>query len=450
MLEQGMYTERCSSTKLGYVCKDSHDNVVSLLIAAGADVDFIDMSQHVLCSSMQDIGLMQMLLRAGANVNWRDEEGNTLIHYAVSKKHHAAIKVLVDAGVDVNAKNDDGFTALQDSLIYHENKDVFNALIETGADINVNWFGEGGNTLIHYAVWKKHHTAIKVLVDAGVDINAKNDNGFTALQHSLAYHENKDVFNALIETGADVNVRDNDGHSILYNAINGFIDYYLAKHLSKNWDWDFDDEGIMFINPRQKTTVSVDMICSLIEAGAKVVDRVGNTALHLAVNYGYIELLKKQIDVEYRRTFEARFDSRYLLRQIDGENWHRYCKHKFSSRNKLLECILQQPDVDINARNSLGETPLMLAVTNKCDIHTIDILCRHQADRKATDIYGRTALDRVKIYWMYPPSFPTEGRLDEETGRITNEVTDNIVEMLMHVTLSWSEKLIILNDLLNY
>ncbi len=70
-------------------------------------------------------------------------------------------------------------------------------------------------------------------------------------------------------------------------------------------------------------------------------------------------------------------------------------KYLLYSRDELVELLLEQPTIDVNARNALGETPLMLAI-NMCDLDTIQLLCT-RADRAAKDIYGCSALDRVKL-----------------------------------------------------
>lgn len=47
---------------------------------------------------------------------------------------------------------------------------------------------------------------IKVAIEAGADVNARNENGSTPL-HSAAYNPNPAVITTLIKAGADVNAR---------------------------------------------------------------------------------------------------------------------------------------------------------------------------------------------------------------------------------------------------
>ena len=59
---------------------------------------------------------------------------------------------------------------------------------------------------------------IQTLVDAGADINARNNDGETPL-HNAATTNTPEVIQALLDTGADINARNNDGDTPLDLAI---------------------------------------------------------------------------------------------------------------------------------------------------------------------------------------------------------------------------------------
>ena len=70
------------------------------------------------------------------------------------------------------------------------------------------------DNLIRKAVRDGNIEAVKQYLDAGTDVNAKDENGVTPL-HQAAYHSNKETAELLLDKGADVNARDNGGETPL-------------------------------------------------------------------------------------------------------------------------------------------------------------------------------------------------------------------------------------------
>ena len=78
-------------------------------------------------------------LDAGADVDAKDDEGNTALMDAASGgwRSEDVIKLLLDAGADVDAKDDEGNTALMDAASGGwRNEDVVKVLLDAGADVD--------------------------------------------------------------------------------------------------------------------------------------------------------------------------------------------------------------------------------------------------------------------------------------------------------------------------
>ena len=71
--------------------------------------------------------------------------------------------------VDINAKDENGVTALMQSIGNKENPEVINILIQAGADVNAK--ACDGNTALMQAARNNNLEFIKILLKAGADIN---------------------------------------------------------------------------------------------------------------------------------------------------------------------------------------------------------------------------------------------------------------------------------------
>ena len=202
-------------------------------------------------SAKGDTPLHKSVLVASLGYSDRDIEGileeigksgaSAPLDKVVFRSAVAVASLLIDEGADVNAKNNDGDTLID--LAARKNAfDVAIMLIAKGSSGNVNAKGKQGNTLLHVAARKNASDAAALLISNGADVNAKNVWGSTPL-HYAALAGAVDVTNFLISKGADVNAQDAGGHTPLYWAIEGNKSE-IAKvlinngaHVNDDGDW---------------------------------------------------------------------------------------------------------------------------------------------------------------------------------------------------------------------
>lgn len=154
LVRAGASLESISSggvTPLILAIESNKKETITFLINAGADVnkasfpanhDCISDSEAspliylVVCmarSGSDDTYLLRLFLQAGADVNYRDHEGNSVLHYAVEfPLFEEAVCMLVRFGAEINYKNHAGRTPLHDTVEYAPW--LVPCLIECGAD----------------------------------------------------------------------------------------------------------------------------------------------------------------------------------------------------------------------------------------------------------------------------------------------------------------------------
>jgi ankyrin repeat protein len=87
-----------------------------------------------------------------------------------------------------------------------------------------------GDTLLHYAAQSRTPATVRLILDVGLDIEAKNNIGQTALHCATrwAEFEGSRVVKALLESGADIHAIDNEGRTPLQVLLDSNPTNYVA------------------------------------------------------------------------------------------------------------------------------------------------------------------------------------------------------------------------------
>ncbi|PNH10008.1 Ankyrin repeat domain-containing protein 29 [Tetrabaena socialis] len=180
---------------------------------------------HIACTSGNAVAV-EALLRAGADIEARDEEGcATALHIASWEGHEIMVEALLSAGADKEAKdevnrgeslsssppsgggggaaataraNRSSRAAAAAGSMCHEA--VVEALLAAGADKEAKTVD--GATALYIASENGHEAVVEALLAAGADKDAKEGDGWTAL-HIASQNGHEEVVEALLAAGAD-------------------------------------------------------------------------------------------------------------------------------------------------------------------------------------------------------------------------------------------------------
>ena len=168
--------------QLGYALALLH------LIEEGADVNATAFHDTALirASEYGNLAAAQVLIAAGAIIEFRDYRGFTALLQASRCGHPEIVRTLLAAGADVNARDDRGRTALiitaDRSFDGPRKRNVVKALVDAGADVDGR--GGWGKTALMQATAHSDVEMVRALLDAGANVNAVSDNGLTALGYA--------------------------------------------------------------------------------------------------------------------------------------------------------------------------------------------------------------------------------------------------------------------------
>ena len=120
------------------------------------------------------------------------------LHEAIAKHDEESLRILVESGSDVDARDMFGDPALH-AAIKEDAPEMVRILVE--ADANVDAKNSFGDPALHRAILKGDSEMVRILVEAGADVKITNTFGDSALKRAIR-EDNKEIVQILADAGA--------------------------------------------------------------------------------------------------------------------------------------------------------------------------------------------------------------------------------------------------------
>eukprot|EP00074_Homo_sapiens_P096389 XP_016874813.1 protein phosphatase 1 regulatory subunit 12A isoform X10 [Homo sapiens] len=220
-------------------CSSGDTDEVLKLLHRGADINYANVdgltALHQACID-DNVDMVKFLVENGANINQPDNEGWIPLHAAASCGYLDIAEFLIGQGAHVGAVNSEGDTPLDIAEEEAMEELLQNEVNRQGVDIEAarkeeerimlrdarQWLNSGhindvrhaksGGTALHVAAAKGYTEVLKLLIQAGYDVNIKDYDGWTPL-HAAAHWGKEEACRILVDNLCDMEMVNKVLHS---------------------------------------------------------------------------------------------------------------------------------------------------------------------------------------------------------------------------------------------
>ncbi|EAW91418.1 protein phosphatase 1 regulatory subunit 12B [Homo sapiens] len=241
-------------------CSSGDTDEVRKLLARGADINTVNVdgltALHQACID-ENLDMVKFLVENRANVNQQDNEGWTPLHAAASCGYLNIAEYFINHGASVGIVNSEGEVpsdlaeepAMKDLLLEQVKKqgvDLEQSRKEEEQQMLQDarqWLNSGkiedvrqarsGATALHVAAAKGYSEVLRLLIQAGYELNVQDYDGWTPL-HAAAHWGVKEACSILAEALCDMDIRNKLGQTPFDVADEGLVEHLELLQKKQN------------------------------------------------------------------------------------------------------------------------------------------------------------------------------------------------------------------------
>ena len=333
-----------------------------------------------------DVVLAKRFLDEGAYIEYTDDgDHQTAIVWAAGKGHFSIVKLLLERGANINAQDDNGWSALSEAS-YDGHAKVVELLLQKKASTlpSTGWVTETkhGNAVFWcvesaFNTYQQKIEIVKLLLQHNAEPEGENDQKLDTL--GIAKSRNYKEIVVMLEKFTKDRVKKKNEYALL-EAIKmrdiKKVEEYLAKNVNPNL---LLPNGESMLN-RAVAMQHLEIVRLLLEHGANpnTQNDLGTSALMQAVRGNNIAIVKLLLSSGANPNQE----------DTSGQNVLFYA---VQSNDINMMFSLFNAGININAKNNYGETALFYAI-KLGNLPAVELLISKGCNPSATNRNGSTAL----------------------------------------------------------
>lgn len=174
-------------------------------------------SQFLQAAESGDLAQLQVLLATGVDINATNRQGRTAITLASLKQHYDCVEYLIASGADINRQDQ---TCFNPFLLACLNNDLHLLRIVLKAHPDLNCLSRFGGVGLTPACEKGHIDIVReLLLHTGINVNHTNFVGWTPLLEAIILNDGgstqQEIVRLLLEHGANPHMTDKYGKTPL-------------------------------------------------------------------------------------------------------------------------------------------------------------------------------------------------------------------------------------------